>query len=237
MPARGAHTEHLRSRVRAGRVPSRVAAALLVLAGAPVLAAVFGPGYAGYDAAWALVWGAELAAGRLPSYDTALAPTPHPLANLVAAPLSVLADGGEWAVVALSFVSLATLIAGAATLATGLGGALAGVLAAGLVTLNATLARSAAFASVDVPALALVVWALALEARRPRETLAPVALLSVAGLLRPEVWGLALALAVWTPTGPGTSRPRARAALAVGVSAPVLWSLSTSSSPASRCSR
>jgi hypothetical protein len=56
-----------------------------------VLALAFGPSYLGYDAAWSAVWGAQLAGGHLPAYEIAFAPTPHPLANLVAAPLSLAA--------------------------------------------------------------------------------------------------------------------------------------------------
>ena len=56
-----------------------------VVAVAAALALTFGPGYAGYDASWALVWGEQIAGGALPTYESAVAPTPHPLANAVAA--------------------------------------------------------------------------------------------------------------------------------------------------------
>src|SRR5688572_2678000 len=61
----------------------------MLTAGLAVISALaLGPGYPGYDAAWALVWGGEIAGGELPDYRVPFAPTPHPLANLVAVPLS-----------------------------------------------------------------------------------------------------------------------------------------------------
>jgi hypothetical protein len=52
-------------------------------------------------------------------------------------------------------------------------------------------------AYVDVPFLALVVWAGALEAERPRRGAAVAGLLAAAGLLRPEAWLLAGAYVLW----------------------------------------
>ena len=52
-------------------------------------------------------------------------------------------------------------------------------------------------ANVDVPFLALVLAAATLEAARPRRGLPVLALLAVAGLLRPEAWLL------WPPTSSG----------------------------------
>ena len=49
---------------------------------------------------------------------------------------------------------------------------------------------------IDVPFLALVVWAAALEAERPRRGGAVFALLAAAGLLRPEAWLLSGAYAL-----------------------------------------
>ena len=55
----------------------------------------------------------------------------------------------------------------------------------------------AARAYVDVPFLALVLWAAALEARAPRRGAAGHGVLAVAGLLRPEAWVLAGAYWLW----------------------------------------
>ena len=50
---------------------------------------------------------------------------------------------------------------------------------------------------IDVPFLALVVWAAALEAERPRRGGAVWVLLAAAGLLRPEAWLLSGAYALY----------------------------------------
>ena len=55
----------------------------------------------------------------------------------------------------------------------------------------------AARAYVDVPFLAVVLWAGVLEAERPRRGTSVMALLAVAGLLRPEAWILAGAYWLW----------------------------------------
>ncbi len=71
---------------------------------------------------------------------------------------------------------------------------------------------------LDVPFLALVVWAAALEARRPRRGLAVMALLAVAGLLRPEAWVLAGLYWLWCWSG-----PRRWSLLALAAAAPLAW--------------
>src|SRR4051812_49582521 len=91
-----------------------------------VLAVAYGPRYLGYDAAWSLVWGAQLAGGHLPDYEVAFAPTPHPLANLIAAPLSLLGDGGAGTLGWLTFLSFGALAAGAWALGAEIGGGAGG---------------------------------------------------------------------------------------------------------------
>lgn len=199
-------------------------AALAVVAGAVCLALLLGPGYAGYDASWSLVWGREIAHGVLPSYDGPLAPTPHPLANLVAAALSVFDDGGEGALLALSFLAFAALLAGMVVLGRRVWTLRAGIVAATVLGSRGLLDREVAFASVDIPFLAFVVWAGALAARRPARPIAALALLAFAGLLRPEAWPLSLLYAGWlASTRPSISMPRLAA---LAVAAPVLWALS-----------
>src|SRR3954465_13739104 len=66
-----------------------------------------GPGFANYDALYSLVWGGELADGHGPSYDVALAPTPHPLANLAGLALAPFSPRtGEDVLVVVAFVAL-----------------------------------------------------------------------------------------------------------------------------------
>jgi hypothetical protein len=79
----------------------------------------------------------------------------------------------------------------------------------------------AARAYVDVPFLAVVLWAAALEARTPRRGRPVMALLAVAGLLRPEAWILAGAYWLWCAR---RDAPRIDL-LALALAAPVAWAL------------
>lgn len=198
--------------------------ALAVPVGATLLAVAVGPGYVGYDAAWSLVWGAQLASGQLPGYDAAVAPTPHPLANAVAVGLSLLGDGGEHALVALSFLAFAALLAGAFMLGRRLSGWPAGAIAALVLATRGLLDREVAFASVDIPFLALLVWAAAVESQESRCGRPVLVLLALAGLLRPEAWLLSAAYGTWLAIGAGT-RDRI-VFLVLAVVAPLLWALS-----------
>ncbi len=85
---------------------------------AALLFLVAGHGLVNYDTLYTLVWGRDLAHGELPDYDVALAPTPHPLATLLAGlatPLTDVRVGGlagelaATAAIALAFVALALL--------------------------------------------------------------------------------------------------------------------------------
>jgi hypothetical protein len=77
---------------------------VVVPALAVALRLLHGPGHIGYDAIWALLWGRQLARGEIPDFEAPIAPTPHPLANLVSAPLSLLGyDAAITAVLALSW--------------------------------------------------------------------------------------------------------------------------------------
>jgi len=82
----------------------------------------------------------------------------------------------------------------------------------------------AARAYVDVPFLAIVLWAAAIEARSPRRGRAVMGLLAVAGLLRPEAWVLGGAYWLWCiwPPAPTVSRLRLDL-LALAVLAPLIW--------------
>ena len=46
---------------------------------------LIGTGFLNYDTAYSLLWGGDLAHGRLPDFDVPLAPTPHPLRDRSAA--------------------------------------------------------------------------------------------------------------------------------------------------------
>ncbi len=194
-----------------------VALTILLAAG---LRLVLGPGSLGYDAAWALEWGREAAAGALPDLEATGAPTPHPLANLASVPISVIGTRAPEAVLALSWLSLAALALLAYRLGELLFSRWVGVAFAVILVTRGVIVRETQQAILDVPFLALVLAALIAEVRRPREGLRVPLLLLAAGLLRPEAWLLGAAWVAW-------AAPRGnvgRAALIVAA-APVLWAL------------
>jgi hypothetical protein len=181
-----------------------------------------GPGFAGYDATWALVWGRQIAHGQMPEFEAPRAPTPHPLANAVSTLLAPLPpELAQTAIVGISWLGLAALAWGALCLGEVLFGRAVGLLTAAIVATRAAIPLYAAQAFVDVPFLALVVWAAALEVRRPRLDLRVPALLLLAGLLRPEAWPLAIGYAIWAlPAQPASRRWKTASLL---VAAPLLW--------------
>ena len=88
----------------------RFKAALAVLAGAIALRLVITVGFANYDTQYSLVWGQQLARGQTPSYKLPLAPTPHPLLELLGVILAPLgASATVTIVVALAYLALASL--------------------------------------------------------------------------------------------------------------------------------
>lgn len=200
-----------------------LAAAGVVLA-AGVAFAAYGPGALGYDASWALLWGDDVAHGDLPGYEESGAPTPHPLLNAVCAVLAPFGDGAGDVLIGLTMLSLGALVYAGYLLGARLFSAWVGALYAALLLTRATLGGEAAQALVDVPYLALVVAAAAVEARTPRAGTRVLALLSLAGLLRPEGWLLAAAYAAYLlpPLG---ARERVRT-VALAASAPLVWALS-----------
>jgi hypothetical protein len=200
----------------------RTLAALAVLALAARV--LLGPATVGYDGQWALLWGRDLAEGARPDMGGAFAPTPHPLVNLVATALAPLGAAGEALLAATTYVAAAGLVLGCFALGRALAGPAAGVLFAALVATRPLVAGAAMGVSVDVPWLALVLWAAALQARDAPRHRATAALLVLAGLIRPETWAVAAGWVVFLAVArPGASL---RVPLAAAVAAPVAWALS-----------
>ncbi len=193
------------------------------------LFAIFRAGFANWDTAYALVWGNEVLAGRRPDFDgVALAPTNHPLADLLGIPLAALGDAGETLVVVIAFLALGAVGYLVYRLAATWFGVLAGVAAAALVLTRAPVLSFGTRAYVDLPYVALVLGALALEVRRPRAGAAVLALLALAGLLRPEAWLFSGAYLLWIAYVPGERRLSLRPALRLlplALVAPVGWAV------------
>ncbi len=212
---------------------ARVALVVALLAALCRLLA--GPGLVNYDTLYLLVWGRDLAGGDLPDYDVSLAPTPHPLATLGAALLAPLssasADGihGEAALAATTVLAFAALgLLGLVVYALGAAwfNPAAGVLAAAIVLTRRPFLDFGARAYVDVPYLVLVLAALLVETRRPRAGAPVLALLALAGLLRPEAWLFSAVYLGWLALSGERDPGRLARLAALAAAAPVLWALS-----------
>ena len=153
-----------------------------------LLLLIFPFGFPNYDTIYALLWGREMAEGMSPDMSAALPPTPHPLAELFGLVTSPLGDGSIDLTMVIAYVSL------------GLVGYLVyrlgslwfdrpiGAVAALIVLTRAPYLSNGLRAYVDLPYIALVLGTLVIETRRPRAGWPVLALLALAGLLRPEAW-------------------------------------------------
>ena len=164
-------------------VPGAIVAVLAAL-----IWLAFGHGFANYDTFYALVWGNEIADGSKPDYGAPIPPTPHPLATLLGVVLSPFGNGAEPHTVAIAFVSLAALAYLTYRLGERWFGWPAGLLAAAIVLTREPILSNGVRAYVDIPYIALVLAALLVETKRPRAGWPVLALLALAGLLRPEAW-------------------------------------------------
>ena len=198
--------------------------ALAALVVAALVFAFFGHAFLNYDSFYALVWGDDLASGRLPQYDAPVAPTPHPLANGVGLVLSPLGDGAETAFLVLVLIAIGALAVGLFRLGQELYSTAVGVLAAVIVVTRVPLLDYGIRGYVDLPTIAFVVWAAVLEARSPRRGWPVMLLLVLAGLLRPEFWLFAGTYWLWC--FPGRDWNGRLRLLALAALAPVLWVLS-----------
>ena len=217
-----------------------------VLAGAVALRLLAGPGLVNYDTLYTLVWGRQLADGTLPDLEVAIAPTPHPLANLGAvllSPLSSAETGGlhgepaAMAAIAVAYVSLALLGWVVFALGRAWFNTAAGVLAAAIVLTRVPVLDFGARAYVDIPFVVLALLALLVETRHPRAGIPVLGLLALAGLLRPEAWLFSAAYLLWLawpglgatrgPGGPalGAALRDAAPLVALAGSGPLLWAL------------
>lgn len=197
--------------------------ALAALAAAAVLAWALVPTYPDYDAYHHLVWGRDLLDGATPGFEDYAAPTQHPLYLALGALLSLAGEHADRLLVLCTILSLVALIAGTYVLGRELFGVAAGAAGAVFVGSSFAFALYAVRAFVDVPFLALVVWAAALESRRPRRGAPPMILLAAAGLLRPEAWVLAGLYWLWCL--PGRALRQRLTLLALVAVAPLLWAL------------
>jgi hypothetical protein len=172
----------------------RLTAPLAIAVGALILRVIAAVGFANYDTLYALAWGGQLSRGQTPAYDVPIAPTPHPLVELLGLVLSPLGPRAmEDITVALGFLALSGCGWAIYRLGAQWFGWAAGALAALIFLTRAEVLSYGVRAYVDLPYLTLVLGALLVESRHRRLRSGPagapvLALLALAGLLRPEAW-------------------------------------------------
>jgi hypothetical protein len=179
--------------------------------------AAFGHAFLNYDTFYSLVWGDQIASGTKPDFEVPVAPTQHPLAIAAGALVSPLGDGAEGALLALVILSIGFIAVGLFRLGHELFAWPVGLLAAAIFLTRVPPLNFGIRGYVDLPTIALIVWAAVLEVRRPRRGVPVLVLLGLAGLLRPEAWLLAGAYWLWI------GRPVRLLPLAAA--APLIWAL------------
>jgi hypothetical protein len=196
-------------------VPQRVRNWLIPLAWAgaigAVLLLVFPTGFPNYDTIYALVWGRELAHGVSPDYGAALPPTPHPLADLLGVVTTPIGDGAITVTMIVAYLSLGLVGYLVYRLGTLWFDRPIGAVAAAIVLTRAPFLSNGLRAYVDVPYIALVLGALVIESKKPRAGWPVLALLALAGLLRPETWLFSVAYLIYLLLDPSQA-PAAPAA-------------------------
>jgi len=188
---------------------------------AALLFFVYAPTYVNYDAQWALLWARDAWHGFLPEYTADFAPTPHPLATAVSSLVLPFGADADTAILWVTLLSFGALVYLTYRLGAELFTRWVGVVAALVVLSRPVIMRDTLIGYQDLPFAALVIGAVLLEAQRSRRGLPVLALLALAGLLRPEAWVLAALywLYLWPAIG---TRERVRTA-AVVAAAPLIW--------------
>jgi hypothetical protein len=194
-----------------------------VAAVAAVLWLIFPFGFPNYDTVYLLLWGQELADGMSPDRSAPLAPTPHPLGELWGVLVAPLDDGATAATMVVAYLALGAI----AYLVFRLGALWfepwVGVAAAAIVLTRAPFLSNGLRAYVDLPYIALCLAALTIETRRPRAGWPILALLALAGLLRPEAWLFAAAYWLYLAWTRERTRNELIGLAALAAAGPLLW--------------
>jgi hypothetical protein len=204
-----------------------LSAPLTIAMGAVGLRVISGVGFVNYDTLYALAWGGQLSRGGTPAYEVPIAPTPHPLVELLGIVISPLGPHAVAdATVALGFLALSACGWVIYRLGAEWFGPAAGALAGLIFLTRVPVLSYGVRAYVDIPYLLLVLGALLLETRRRGHTarragsgLPVLALLALAGLLRPEAW--AFSGLYWLYL-----KDRSPRLVLMTVAAPLVWVLS-----------
>jgi hypothetical protein len=186
---------------------------------------VFPYGFPNYDTIYALVWGRELAHLESPDYGAALPPTPHPLTDLIGLVSTPLGDGAITVTMIVAYLSLALIGFFVYRLGAIWFDRWIGAVAAAIVLTRAPFLSNGLRAYIDLPYIALCLGALLVEAKKPRAGWPVLALLTLAGLLRPEAWGFAIAYWLRLAWNRDRSRVELGWLVVLALAAPVLWIL------------
>src|SRR3954469_1051268 len=176
------------ARLRAVPATGWAAAGLAALAVAALVGYLVYPTFPNYDSYYSLLWAREALHLEPLSFDGYRTPTEHPLGILFGIPLVLLGDGGDRVLVFFTVASFVALVAGMYRLGRLSFGPLVGAVGAPLLCTRFAFPSLAVRGYIDIPYLALIVWAGALEVARPRRGLPVFLLLTAAALLRPEAW-------------------------------------------------
>jgi hypothetical protein len=194
------------------------------------------PTYPTYDSYYALIWGRDLLHLHMPDFHIYRAPTEHPLAIAFGVVASLFGQAGDRVMILGAIASFVALVAGLYRLGRLTFGPLVGGIAAVVLCTRFDYEYYAAQGYLDFSYMALVVWAGALEAARPRRGAQVFALLLAAGLLRPDAWLLSGVYLLWCAwpavrafmrgqTLPANSVRTLAGYAALTVAAPLLWAL------------
>jgi hypothetical protein len=176
-------------------------AGLVALLAITVIGFLLWPSYPNYDSIYSLVWGRELLSGAEPSFEAFRAPTQHPLALAVAILLWPLGEDADGALVLITLLSFVAVVVAVYRLGRDAFAPLVGLAAALVILTRFDFPYLAVRAFIDIPFMALVLWAVVLELERPRRGGAVWLLLGAAGLLRPEAWALLGLYWLWMSFG------------------------------------
>lgn len=173
------------------------------------------------DSYWALIWGRDALGGHPPQVDVPGAPSAHPLAVGVGAVVGLFGRAEAVDLFnGLVLLSFGATLVGIFRLGQIIFGTAVAWAALAATLCNFTLVNLVMFSSLDVAAYALTVWAAVFVAVRPLRGAAPLVLLGIAGLQRPEVW--LLSAAYWLYLAASLRDHRRAAALMLLAAAPVV---------------
>src|SRR3954454_1096957 len=203
----------------------QVLPAVVVVACVGALVVVlYDPWYLNYDTRYALLWARDLVHGFTPAYTADFAPTPHPLWTAVAGAALIFGDYANDAMLGVVLLAFGALVWLVYLLGAQLFNRAVGGVAAVVVLTRPAILRDVMLGYLDITFAALIVWAVLLEARRPRRGLGVLVVLCLAGLLRPEAWFLGGLYLAWLWRGL-ERRDRVRYTLLV-LLAPLIWFVS-----------